>query len=264
LTLDTINNLGRLYAYQGRLAEAETMYIRALRGKEKAWGSEHTSTLDTVNNLGSLYADQGKLAEAEQMYERALQGYEKALGAEHTSTLETVNNLGKLYQDQGRLVEAEQMYERALQGKEKALGAEHTSTLDTVNNLGILYADQGKLAEAEKMYIRALQGFKDALGLELTSSYLPALNAMFAFGDLFSQTDRRDMAKVMYNRALSGYAAVQGPSSGRCRQVEDRLQALQVASAESKEGQNEFTEPRAAKSWSLKLKHRKRRRLNIG
>jgi tetratricopeptide (TPR) repeat protein len=53
------------------------MYQRALRGYEKVWGLEHTSTLDTVNNLGILYASQGKLIEAEQMYQRALQGYEK-------------------------------------------------------------------------------------------------------------------------------------------------------------------------------------------
>jgi tetratricopeptide (TPR) repeat protein len=33
------------------------MYQRALQGKEKAWGLEHTSTLDTVNNLGAFYAD---------------------------------------------------------------------------------------------------------------------------------------------------------------------------------------------------------------
>ena len=79
------------------------------------------------------------------------------------------------------------------------------------------------------MYIRALQGYEDALGLELASSYLPALNTIFAFGDLFSQTDRKDMAKAMYNRALSGYTTIQGPSSKLCRQVEDRLQALQVS-----------------------------------
>ena len=71
-------NLGNLYADQGKLAEAEQMYQRALQGYEKAWGPEHTSTLDTVNNLGNLYKHQGKLAEAEQMYQRALQGYEKA------------------------------------------------------------------------------------------------------------------------------------------------------------------------------------------
>jgi Tfp pilus assembly protein PilF len=48
------------------------MYQRALHGKEKAWGLEHTSTLDTVNNLAVLYKSQGKLVKAEQMYQRAL------------------------------------------------------------------------------------------------------------------------------------------------------------------------------------------------
>ena len=63
--LDAIRQLGLLYADQGKLAEAEKMYQRALEGYEKAWGPEHTSTLDTVNNLGILYKNQGKMAEAE-------------------------------------------------------------------------------------------------------------------------------------------------------------------------------------------------------
>ena len=53
------------------------MYLRALKGYEKAWGAEHTSTLDTVNNLAVLYSDQGKIAEAEAMYMRALKEKEK-------------------------------------------------------------------------------------------------------------------------------------------------------------------------------------------
>ena len=62
----------------GRLKEAEAMYMRALKGYEKAWGAEHTSTLSTVNNLAVLYSDQGKIAEAEAMYMRALKGKKKA------------------------------------------------------------------------------------------------------------------------------------------------------------------------------------------
>ena len=58
--------------------EAEEIYLRALTGYEKAWGSDHTSTLSTVNNLGKLYINQGKMNEAEEMYLRALTGYEKA------------------------------------------------------------------------------------------------------------------------------------------------------------------------------------------
>ncbi|KAF6229366.1 hypothetical protein HO133_007482 [Letharia lupina] len=71
------HNLGILYKRQGKMAEAEKMYQRALEGYEKAWGPEHTSTLDTVNNLGNLYKNQGKMAEAEKMYQRALNRYEK-------------------------------------------------------------------------------------------------------------------------------------------------------------------------------------------
>jgi len=80
-------NLGRLYAHQGKLDEAEKMYMQALQGYEEALGPKHTSTLQTVNNLGNLYVDQGKLVEAEKMYIRALQGKEEALRPKHTSTL---------------------------------------------------------------------------------------------------------------------------------------------------------------------------------
>ncbi|KAA6413191.1 MAG: hypothetical protein FRX48_02935 [Lasallia pustulata] len=118
--LNAIHNLAVLYADQGKMAEVEAMYRRALEGSEKALGPEHTSTLDTVHNLGLLYADQGKMAEAEAMFRRALEGYEKAWGPEHTSTLGMVNHLAVLYKDQGKMAEAEAMYRRTLEGKEKA------------------------------------------------------------------------------------------------------------------------------------------------
>ena len=54
MTLDTVNNLGILYADQGKLAEAEAMYIRALQGKEEALGPKHTSTILTGKKKGDL------------------------------------------------------------------------------------------------------------------------------------------------------------------------------------------------------------------
>ncbi|KAG9747968.1 purine and uridine phosphorylase, partial [Aureobasidium melanogenum] len=206
-TLDTVNNLGNLYADQARLKDAEGMYERALAGSEKALGPEHTSTIDTVNNLGLLYRDQGRLKDAEGMYERALAGSEKALGPEHTSTIDTVNNLGDLYRDQGRLTEAEAMYERALAGKEKALGPEHTSTLGTVNNLGNLYADQARLKDAEGMYERALAGSEKALGPEHTSTLMTVNN----LGNLYADQGRLAEAEAMYERALAGKEKALGP-----------------------------------------------------
>ncbi|KAJ5147913.1 hypothetical protein N7526_001265 [Penicillium atrosanguineum] len=169
------------HANYGRLKEAEEMYRRALAGKEKVLGPDHTSTLITVNNLGNLYSNQGKLEEAEKIYQRALIGYEKALGPDHTFTLGTVNNLGLLYSNQGKLEEAEEMYQRALIGYEKALGPHHTSTLITVNNLGLFYKDQGKLEEAEEIYQRALTGYEEAFGPD----HKPTLTTLDSLGNLY-------------------------------------------------------------------------------
>jgi Tetratricopeptide repeat len=78
--------------------------LRALAGKEKALGPDHTLTLSTVGNLGLLYRDQGKLAEAEQMYQRALLGLQTSLGSEHPSTMIVMNNMKAL--DLGNCKEA--------------------------------------------------------------------------------------------------------------------------------------------------------------
>ena len=75
---------------------AEGMYIRALRGYEKALGLEHSSTLDTINSLGCLYEVLGRLTEAEEMFTRALLGYEKTCGKDHSDTQMAFRNLERV------------------------------------------------------------------------------------------------------------------------------------------------------------------------
>src|SRR5204862_526740 len=77
------------------------MYQRALEGKEKALGRDHTSTLVTVNNLGLLYADQGRLTEAEPMYQRALSGFQTALGPSHWKCQLVLRNMDSLRNTKG-------------------------------------------------------------------------------------------------------------------------------------------------------------------
>ena len=56
------------------MKEAESIFQRALKGYEKAYGPEHAETLDTVNKLGDLYKNLGRIEEAKAMYQRALKG----------------------------------------------------------------------------------------------------------------------------------------------------------------------------------------------
>ena len=59
-----------LLADQGKLAEAEPLLRRALKGCEQQLGAQHPSTLTVVNNLAMLLQAQGKLAEAEPLFRR--------------------------------------------------------------------------------------------------------------------------------------------------------------------------------------------------
>ena len=67
-----LNNLALLYDDQGRYAEAEPLYKRALAIDEKALGPDHPDVAQSLNNLAALYDDQGRYAEAEPLYKRAL------------------------------------------------------------------------------------------------------------------------------------------------------------------------------------------------
>ena len=68
----SLNNLAALYKEQGRYADAEPLYKRALAIDEKAVGPDHPDVATSLNNLAALYKEQGRYADAEPLYKRAL------------------------------------------------------------------------------------------------------------------------------------------------------------------------------------------------
>ena len=74
-----LHQLGNLYADQGKLAEAEAMYSRALQGYEEALAPILLQTflpaLNTMFNLGGLLSRTYREDKAKIMYTRALVGY---------------------------------------------------------------------------------------------------------------------------------------------------------------------------------------------
>ena len=52
--LNTVNNLGILYADQGKMVEAETMYVRALQGYQGVIGTDRPRTRAISRNLNGL------------------------------------------------------------------------------------------------------------------------------------------------------------------------------------------------------------------
>jgi tetratricopeptide (TPR) repeat protein len=86
-------NLALVYQSQGKYADAEQFYTRALAIKEKAFGAGHPNVANSLGNLAIVYGAQGKYADAEGLLKRVLAIKEKAFGAGHPDVAATLGNL---------------------------------------------------------------------------------------------------------------------------------------------------------------------------
>jgi len=102
----SLNGLGETYRRQGRTADAEKMYKRALAVKEVALGPDHPDVATTLTNLGVLYAASGRDQDAVPVLERSLSIREKRRGSEHPTLRPTLLALAAAYQRLGRAHDA--------------------------------------------------------------------------------------------------------------------------------------------------------------
>jgi CHAT domain-containing protein/Tfp pilus assembly protein PilF len=139
-----LNNLADLYRSEGRLAEAEPLFKRALEIIEKALGSDHPSLSMGLNNLGELYRSEGRYAEAELLYKRALTIAQKAFGPNNPEVAKSLQNLALIYIQRGGYAEAEPINKHALEIYTETLGPGHPFVALSLANLAELHRRQGK------------------------------------------------------------------------------------------------------------------------
>ena len=152
----TLDNLASVYCQEGRFAEAEPLYSRALAITQKARGPDHPDTANQLHNIASFYGLQGKTAEAERLYRQALSIQEKALGPEHPDVATTLDNLATVCST-GPCSDDVLNYERrSLAIREKTLGPQHPDVARSLNNLGSIYHRRGWYSQAEPLFQRAL------------------------------------------------------------------------------------------------------------
>lgn len=123
--------LGYVRENQGRMAEAQTLYEKALQ--------EDPRDARSHNLLGMLLLKQGKPAEAHEHFAEAL-NHDPYYAEAH-------NNMGSWLWQQGQAAKARQHYDTALRLKPNYAPAH--------DNLGMLLQSQGKDAEAEQHFARA-------------------------------------------------------------------------------------------------------------
>jgi tetratricopeptide (TPR) repeat protein len=179
-----LSRIANLYQDQGSYAEAEPLYLRSLKIREKHLGEEHPDTSTSLNNIAELYRSMGRYKEAEPLYLRSLKISEKHLGEEHPDTAVSLNNVATLYQSMGRYEEAEPLYLRSLKIREKQLGEEHPDTATSLNNIAGLYESMGRYEEAEPLFLRSLEIWEKQLGEEHPSTAISLNNIAILYYDM--------------------------------------------------------------------------------
>ena len=201
--------LAELYLRQGRYAEAEPLFKRALRS-EKALGPDHPTVGHPLNNLAVLYQQPGPLRRgraALQAQPRHQREGARARPPRRGHSRSTTWPM--LYTDQGRYAEAEPLYKRSLAISEKALGPDHPDVGTSLNNLAVLYQAQGRYAEAEPLYKRSLAIREKALGPD-HPDVGTSLNNLAV---LYQAQGRYAEAEPLYKRSLASARRRWGPTT---------------------------------------------------
>jgi tetratricopeptide (TPR) repeat protein len=89
----SLNSLASLYQAQGRLSDAEPLFIQALEMRQQLFEGDHPDVATSLNNLAYLYQAQGRLSDAEPLYGQALEMFERTLGTNHPNTQVVRGNL---------------------------------------------------------------------------------------------------------------------------------------------------------------------------
>lgn len=202
-----LNNLGQVYAGQGRDDLAEPLYKRAIALMEKSLGLETPLLSAELTNLAALYQRQGRFTEAEPLFKRALAVSEKGLSREHPDIGRALNNLATLYVKQERQAEAEPLFQRALAIYQKAAGPEHPAVATVLNNIGQIDRDLDRDAEAEAPIKHSLAIREKALGPD----HPDVARSLNNLAGLYEHQRRYAEAEPLYRRALAIRERALGP-----------------------------------------------------
>ena len=147
----------------GRIDEAIPLAKRALKLREKEFGSGHFLVGDATSDLATLYLAAEKYGDAEQQFKRALAIYENETDRNILLIAKTLESLAHLQTLKREFKEAEKMYVRAIAIKEQSLGVKHAEFRASLDSLADLFLRQRDYKRAEP----ALQRVADITGMQL-------------------------------------------------------------------------------------------------
>lgn len=148
---------GRDYFLQGKLAEAEKLFLSALQEAKEGFGERDPHVASACNNLAELYRVKKAFDKAEPLYLEAIKILQESFGPEDIRIGVAFHNLGQFYLVQRKLEDACTYYERALKIKGRVLGHGNIDYADTMYHLATVLYLQGKENDSEALFLESIR-----------------------------------------------------------------------------------------------------------
>jgi tetratricopeptide (TPR) repeat protein len=149
---------------RGQHEEAEMIYQRLVRERQRALGEDHLDVSHTHEQLAFLYEEMGNLQAAESRHQQALGLRQHNPGQESPEYGASLMGLAGLYHRHGRPADAEPLYQQARELFRTNPGENSTNFAFCTYQLGLLYRDLGDLARAEPLLEQARDAYQGVYG----------------------------------------------------------------------------------------------------
>lgn len=158
------NDLGLVYAAQGRHEEAIQVYEKTMSEVEESLDPDDHTSVTLMANLANAYAEVGRQHEAQSLYERALQIRKDVWGIEHPATLEVMEDLAGVYEIQAMWDKTEMVRNDILSLKKKKWGDGHPKTLSAMGSLAHTYQYQEHYEDCICLQQSVIDGTRNHFG----------------------------------------------------------------------------------------------------
>lgn len=148
--------IGQALSRQGRDAEAEPYFRRALDTARKALGDRHTQTLLAIVNLSGALERQRRFAEAEALRRTLYARSQDVFGPKSAEATGAAVALADVLRAQARPLEAEPLYRTAIEADARLFGEADPRHAADLGALASTLDDLGRHEEAEPLHRRSL------------------------------------------------------------------------------------------------------------
>ncbi len=177
---------------QNRLAEAEELQSKVLKGRKKLHGDSHYNTIIAMNNLADTLRARGDLERAKKLQSAILD----VAGSEgDPNHYIFIDNNALTLREQGEFKKAEELHRRAIKGLSRLLGSDHPSTLTAMENLSVTLTSREQYDEARSLQEHVFMTRKAIFGLDNKHTIRAGFNLLVVFSHLEDAADALDFVE---------------------------------------------------------------------